>query len=152
MFKYILLKYEAIVYKWFGYEALVRSEDGIILVGGIFIGILIMAVISGFFIFRLYKVEDAGRSKVKMIRVDKGYKSKFIVSFNTVFEAIQQVLLLSFSPFFTIKRFTERDEKRTKRFLIIMFTVAIFVLCLTITSIVTVIDITHMPRWFFKEQ
>ena len=146
MFKYILLKYEAIVYKLFGYEALVRSEDGIILVGGIFIGILIMAVISGFFIFRLYKVEDAGRSKVKMIRVDKGYKSKFIVSFNTVFEAIQQVLLLSFSPFFTIKRFTERDEKRTKRFLIIMFTVAIFVLCLTITSIVTVIDITHMPK------
>ena len=146
MFKYILLKYEAIVYKLFGYEALVRSEDGIILVGGIFIGILIMAVISGFFIFRLYKVEDAGRSKVKMIRVDKGCKSKFIVSFNTVFEAIQQVLLLSFSPFFTIKRFTERDEKRTKRFLIIMFIIAIFVLCLTITSIVTVIDITHMPK------
>lgn len=146
MFQYILYKYEAFVYKVFGYDALVRSEDAVILVGGIFIGILIMAVISGFFIFRLYKVEDAGRSKVKMIRIDKGYKSKFIVSFNTIYEAIQQVLLLSFSPFFTIKRFTERDEKRTKRFLIIMFIIAVFVLCLAITSIVTVIDITHMPQ------
>lgn len=120
MFKYILLKYEALMYRLFGYEVLVRSEDGVILVGGIFIGMMIMAVIAGFFIFRLYKVEDAGRSKVKMIRIDKGSKSKFIVSFNTIFEAIQQVLLLSFSPFFTIKQFTERDEKRTKRFLIIM--------------------------------
>ena len=146
MFKYILLKYEALMYKLFGYDALVRSEDGIILVGGIFIGMMIMAVVSGFFIFRLYKVEDAGRSKVKMIRVDKGYKSKFVVSFNTIFEAIQQVLLLSFSPFCKIKQFTERDEKRTKRFLIIMFVIAIFILCLTITSIITVIDITHMPK------
>lgn len=68
------------VYRLFGYDALVRSEDGIILVGGIFIGMMIMSVIAGFFIFRLYKVEDAGRSKIKMIRVDKGSKSKFIVS------------------------------------------------------------------------
>lgn len=134
------------MYRLFGYDVLVRSEDGVILVGSIFIGMMIMAVVSGFFIFRLYKVEDAGRSKVKMIRVDKGYKSKFVVSFNTIFEAIQQVLLLSFSPFCKIKQFTERDEKRTKRFLIIMFVIAIFILCLTITSIITVIDITHMPK------
>ena len=151
MFKYILYQFEALMYRLFGYEVLVRAEDGVILVGGIFIGMMIMAVVSGFFIFRLYKVDDAGRSKIKMIRIDKGSKSKFIVSFNTIFEAIQQVLLLSFSPFFTIKQFTERDEKRTKRFLIIMSIIAIFVLCLTITSIVTVIDINRIPRWFFKE-
>ena len=146
MFKYILYQFEALMYRLFGYEVLVRAEDGVILVGGIFIGMMIMAVVSGFFIFRLYKVDDAGRSKIKMIRIDKGSKSKFIVSFNTIFEAIQQVLLLSFSPFFTIKQFTERDEKRTKRFLIIMSIIAIFVLCLTITSIVTVIDINRIPR------
>lgn len=146
MFKYILYQFEALMYRLFGYEVLVRSEDGVILVGGIFIGMMIMSVIAGFFIFRLYKVEDAGRSKIKMIRIDKESKSKFIVSFNTIFEAIQQVLLLSFSPFFTIKQFTERDEKRTKRFLIIMSIIAIFVLCLTITSIVTVIDINRIPR------
>ena len=77
------------MYRLLGYEALVRSEDGVILVGEIFIGMMIMSVIAGFFIFRLYKVEDAGRSKIKMIRIDKGSKSKFIVSFNTIFEAIQ---------------------------------------------------------------
>ena len=49
-----------------------------------------------------------------------------------------QVLLLGFSPIFTYKQFTKRDERRIKRFLIVLGVIMFFTIVLAILSICTV--------------
>ena len=100
-----------------GYEVAIHFEEFILILTGIFIGIVIEALISRNFIRNLYKIEDFGRSKLQMIRVTKEGKSKYIIGFKTLSEAFMQVLILGFSPLFTYKRFTRGDERRIKIFL-----------------------------------
>lgn len=140
MFKSFLEEYEKIVVSLFGYEFVIHLEEVILVFAGIFIGIFIMALLSGNFIRKLYSIEDFGRSKLKMIRIDTGIHSKYIICFKNFSEAVEQVLLLSFSPFFTIKRFTTRDEKRTKRFLIFMSFLSVITIIFAILSICTVFE------------
>lgn len=138
MFNTFLANYQNILVNFFGYEFAVHLEEVILVLAGIFIGIFIMALLAGNFILKLYSIEDFGESKIKMIRIDHGSKSKYIIYFKTFSEAVEQVLLLSFSPFFTIKRFTKRDELRTRRFLIFMFILAFITICFAFLSICTV--------------
>lgn len=100
-----------------------------------------MAFVSAFFILRLHSLEDFGESQVKILRVDNGKKSTQIISIRrNIKEAFEKLLLLSFSPFFTIKRFTSRDERRTKRFLRIMFVIMVIVILFAIVSSWTVLE------------
>ncbi|MGL4738115.1 MAG: hypothetical protein ACRCW2_11760 [Cellulosilyticaceae bacterium] len=138
MFQKFLAIYEVKMVEWFGYNTVVHGEEVVLVLGGIFIGVLIMAFISAGFIRDLYEVENFGESAFRMIRVtDKG-QTKYVVSFRTYWEAFQQLLLLAFSPIFTVKNYTKRDERRTKRFLIVMFVAGVIVLAFTILSICTV--------------
>ena len=76
-----------------GYEVAIHFEEFILILTGIFIGIVIEALISRNFIRNLYKIEDFGRSKLQMIRVTKEGKSKYIIGFKTLSEAFMQVLI-----------------------------------------------------------
>ena len=62
------------------------------------------------------------------------------MSKKNLWETFEQVLLLSFSPFFTIKRFTSRDARRTKRFIRIMAVVAIIVLMYSLLATFSVLN------------
>lgn len=130
--------YDKILVYIFGYRNVVRVEDIVLLVAGFFLGVLTMAVLSGKFLYRVKKVEDLGKGKIKMLRLNDEGESRYIVSFKSFHEAVEQVLLLSFSPFFTKRNYSIRDEKRTKKFLIIMFFIAVIVLIWAIFSIANV--------------
>lgn len=137
-FNEFLLRYEYIVVKLFGYELVIHLEEFILILMGIFIGIVIEALINGNFIRKLYRVEDFGKSRLQMVRINKDGKTRYIIGFKTLAEAFMQVLLLGFSPLFTYKRFTERDERRTKRFLIVLGVIMLITIFLAILSISTV--------------
>lgn len=140
MFNDLFLKYEHTVVKVFGYEFAIHLEECVLVLAGIFLGGIIMALLAGNFIRKLYKIEDFGHSKVKMIRISEGTSSKYIIGFKNFAEAFEQVLLLAFSPLFTIKHFTKRDEKRTKLFLVVMGIVATITIIFAILSICTVFE------------
>nr|WP_302596369.1 hypothetical protein [uncultured Cellulosilyticum sp.] len=123
----------------FGYDLAVKIEDIFYGLSMIFIGILIMALLTGIFIRRLYSLKDFGESKVKILRVDNGRKSTQTIQIRTLAEAFHQVILLSFSPLFTFKRFTERDEKRTKRFVKWMLIIAVFIILFGLFTTFTVL-------------
>lgn len=123
----------------FGYDLAVKIEDIFYGLSMIFIGILIMAFFTGIFIRRLYSLKDFGESKVKILRIDNGQKSIQRIQIRTLQEAFHQVILLSFSPLFTFKRFTERDEKRTKRFVKWMLIIAVFIILVGLFTTFTVL-------------
>ena len=133
-------RYEYFVVKIFGYEVAIHLEEFILIFMGIFIGIVIEALFTGNFIRKLYGVEDFGKSKVQMVRINKDGKTRYIIGFKTLAEAFIQVLLLGFSPLFTYKQFTKRDERRTKRFLIVLGIIMFFTIVLAILSICTVFE------------
>lgn len=141
MFQKLLDLYEVSLVKLFGYKNAVRVEELAYGLGMIFIGMMIMAFISAFFILRLHSLKDFGESQVKILRIDNGKKSTQIISIRrNIKEAFEKLLLLSFSPFFTIKRFTSRDERRTKRFLRIMLVIMVIVILFAIVSSWTVLE------------
>ena len=140
MFQKSLDTYEKCIVNCLGYETAVRVEQIIFGLSMIFVGMVIMSFISASFILRLHSLEDFGKSKVKILRVDNGKKSTQIISIRNIKDAFAQVLLLSFSPFFTIKRFTERDEKRTKKFLIITCAIMAVIIILGVISTWSVLE------------
>lgn len=138
MFTKFLEWYEETMVEIFPYNFLVHFEEVILILAGIFIGILIMAAFGANFLRDLYSVDNHGIHAFRMIRVKEGRKTLYKVSFRSFSEAFQQLLLLGFSPIFTFKNYTKRDEKRTKRFIISMFIVGILMIGFAVLSICTV--------------
>lgn len=114
----------------FGYTASIHFKDIMTGVMTLVLGMLLMAFLSSFFILRLHSVEDFGKSQLKFIQYDqKKNKSRITISIPNIWAAYEAILFLSFSPFCTIKRFTGRDARRTKRFIIwLQIIVAIIIL------------------------
>lgn len=123
----------------FGYTASIHFKDIMTGVMTFILGMLLMAFISSFFILRLHSVEDFGKSQLKYIQYDKKKnKSRITISIPNIWAAYEAILFLSFSPFCTIKRFTGRDARRTKRFIIWLqiAVVAIIIFTLFINSVI----------------
>lgn len=74
MFHKLIDAYEYWIVAWLGYEKAVRVEEFMNSASTFVLGMLAMALISSFFIIRLHSVEDFGKSKVKLVRVDHGGK------------------------------------------------------------------------------
>lgn len=138
MFHRLVDAYEYWIVAWLGYAKAVRVEEFMNSVSTFVLGALAMALISSFFIIRLHSVEDFGKSKVKLVRVDHGKKSQMVLHIHNIWSAFETLLFLSFSPFCTIKRFTARDARRTKRFLIL---IEIFVAIILIVSAVSIFSV-----------
>lgn len=123
----------------FGYELAVKVEDVVYGLSMFFLGIVVMAFLTGIFIRHLHSLKDFGHSQVQLLRIDNGKKSTQRIQIRNQMEAFEQVLLLSFSPIFTFKRFTKRDERRTRRFVRIMFVVAVVIIIWGIFTTFTVL-------------
>lgn len=123
----------------FGYAFVVHFEDCITFSAGVFIGMLIMACLSGIVVFKLQKVKNLGSNKVKLVKFRHEGVQQYVADPQSVGEAVETLLLVIFRPLFTNKEYDLRDEKRTRNFLIIMCIVGIIVLTLAILGISNVI-------------
>lgn len=124
----------------FGFEKAVFIEDIISNVCIYVLGMLTMALISSCFILRLHSVEDFGKSKVKLVQMNRGNKSKLVFSIPNIWVALETLLFLSFSPFCRIKRFTSRDARRTRRFVIFIEIVVAIILVVSFFTFSTVLE------------
>ena len=140
MVRWFIKNYEYYIVSWFGYEAATRIEDASVWLGGFFLGVIIMALLAGAFMLKLHSLNDYGKYQMRLIRVDHGESSTQIMSKRNLWETFEQILLLSFSPFFTIKRFTSRDAKRTKRFVRTMAVIVVIVLIYSLVATFSVLS------------
>lgn len=124
----------------FGFERAVMIEDIITNVCIFVLGMLAMALISSGFILRLHSLEDFGKSKIKLVQVDRGNKSKLIISIPNIWVAFETLLFLSFSPFCRIKRFTSRDARRTRRFVIFVEVIVAIILIVSLFTFCSVLE------------
>lgn len=140
IFNTLLDRYEYWIVSQFGYETAVRIEEFMTVLSTYVLGMLTMALLCAFFILRLQSIEDFGKSKIKLIRIDHGKKSKMIITITNIWTAFETILFLSFSPLCTFKRFTGRDARRTRRFLIFIEIVSVIILIVAAISIFSVLE------------
>lgn len=136
----IIQTYSHWIVETFGFEKAVMIEDIITNVCIFVLGMLTMALISSGFILRLHSLEDFGKSKVKLVQVNRGNKSKLIISIPNIWVAFETLLFLSFSPFCRIKRFTARDARRTRRFVIIIEVIVAIILIVSLFTFCSVLE------------
>lgn len=141
-------------YEWaaveiFGYTGAVHFEEVVLVLTGAFIGGIIASMFVANFVRKIYKIDDLGNKQISMTRITVKGKNWYTVKFTSFLEAFQQVILLAFSPPFTIGRFTKRDRKRTIIFVtaigIVMFMLMIFAI-LAIMSVFTPEDIEETMK------
>lgn len=90
------------------------------------------------FVRKIYQIEDFGNKQISMTRITVKGKNWYTVKFTSFLEAFQQVILLAFSPPFTIGRFTKRDKKRTIIFVTVVGIGVFILVCFAILAIVSV--------------
>lgn len=122
----------------FGYNFVIHFEDFCLFTAGVFIGAMLFAIFSGDTLSKTEKVRQRRLDKLKMVDVKGGKKTKYIFNVNSVSECIEALLIILIKPFFTIKKYTLKDEKRTKRFIIIFFIIGAILIILAFNSIFTV--------------
>ena len=123
----------------FGYTFVVHFEDTITFSAGIFVGMLIMAGLSGMVVFKLQKVKNLGSNNVKLLRFKHEGVKQYIADPQNIGESIETLLLVIFRPIFTNKEYDYRDEKRTRNFLIIMVIIGVIILILAYICITNII-------------
>lgn len=130
-------------YEWFavhvfGYTGAVHFEEVVLLLTGAFIGAVIASMFVANFVRKIYQIEDFGNKQISMTRITVKGKNWYTVKFTSFLEAFQQVILLAFSPPFTIGRFTKRDRKRTIIFVTVVAIVMVVFMFFAILAIVSV--------------
>ncbi|MGL4798371.1 MAG: hypothetical protein ACRCWY_03085, partial [Cellulosilyticaceae bacterium] len=110
MFNRLVDMYSTFMVTTFGYDLAVRLEDIFYGLAMFSLGVIVMGFFTANFILHLHDLKDFGAGKLRLLRYDNGYKSKQIVTIRNIWSSFQVTLLLSFSPFFAFKHFTERDE------------------------------------------
>ncbi len=127
MFNKFINMYSDFMVNTFGYSLAVHLEDVFYGLAMFLLGGIAMSFLAANFILRLHGLKDFGEGKLRLLRYDNGHTSKQMVTVKNIWSSFQVILLLSFSPLFTIKHFTGRDEKRTKRFIRILLVVVIII-------------------------
>lgn len=140
----LFLSLEESLAKTFGYNFVVHFEDTMVLLAGLFLGMIIMVCLSGRVVFKLQKISDLGSSNVKLIRFVHEGNKHYIADPKNVGESIETLLLVIFRPWFQVKEYSYRDEHRTKIFLIVMAIVSVIVFILAYMCISTVL-IDNIP-------
>lgn len=130
--------YEWTAVKVFGYTGAVHFEEIVLLFTGAFIGGVIASMFVANFVRKIYKIDDLGNKQISMTRITVKGKNWYTVKFTSFLEAFQQVILLAFSPPFTIGRFTKRDRKRT---IIFVTAIAIVMLIFMIFAILAIMSV-----------
>lgn len=134
------LNFERWLVSIFGYRFIIYFEDLIVLLAGIFIGMLIMCCLSGRVVFKLQKVKNLGVNRLKLVKfVHEGHEH-FIADPHNLGESIETLLIVIFRPWFQVKEYTYRDERRTKIFITVVCTVGVIIFILAMICVFTVLD------------
>lgn len=136
----LFLKLEEYLEYLFGYSFVIHFEDCILFLAGIFVGAMIIIVSGGDIISKIKAVKQKSLDRLKIISIKKGKKTGYILNADSVLECIETFLILIFKPICTIKRYTLKDEKRTKHLITVFFIVGILLLILAYISISTVYE------------
>lgn len=127
------------------YESLVFFEDLLIFLFGIFIGSIIMTFVLSRIFTKSHRIEGEKFGKISLIRFHDGNEKTFFINDRgNTFEAMRMLLLIAFSPWFTVKSYTKKDERRTMIFIIILIVLGVIISALAILSIIT-IDMPSTP-------
>ncbi|MFW2491000.1 hypothetical protein ACN077_20895 [Clostridium chromiireducens] len=138
------MNFEEYLSNVFGFRFVVHFEDTMVFLAGIFIGMILMSCLSGRVVFKLQKVSNLGSSNVKLIKFVHDGNYNYIADPKNIGESIETLLLVIFRPLFQVKEYSYRDERRTERFLIIMFIIGVIIFILAFLSISTVL-VDHLP-------
>lgn len=130
-------KFIYILISKFGYFNIVHAKDAILFLAGVFMGIIIMSLLSGNVIHKLQKREDLG--KINLVRFIHEGKRHYLANPQTYSESVETLLILILKPLFTIKTYTIKDEKRTIRFLILILSIGSILFLLSLIFINTTI-------------
>lgn len=137
------LKLEYWLYVKFGYNFVVHLEDFLLCTSSIFIGILIMSILSGNVIMKIQKIPiDENGKRMKRIKwvLMEDNQNNFIVQPENIGEAVETILIIAFKPLFTYKHYGIRDERRTKIFILCLFILGVVLTIFAFLSLITVFN------------
>lgn len=140
----LFLDFEERLEQIFGFRFVVHFEDTTVFMAGVFLGMMIMACLSGRVVFKLQKISNLGSTNVKLIKFVHEGNKHYIADPKNVGESIETLLLVIFRPLFQAKQYSYRDERRTKIFLIVMAILGIVIFILAFLCISTVL-IDNLP-------
>ena len=136
---YLFLTFEHWLMKMFGYDFVVHFEDTLLFCSGIFLGMVIMACLSGNVLYKIKKLNSTQGSNLQLFRLNCNNDTRFFIDSKNTYESIEILLILIFSPFFTRKQYSLRDTKRTKLVIICLILFGILIIMLAIISINTIL-------------
>lgn len=132
------IDFERLIEQKIGYIGVIVFEDLTVFFSGIFIGVLLMTFFTSFIFLRSKRLEGSKFDKFSVIKYYQDNKPIYFLNPKGLFDTMRMTLLLVFAPWFTIRTYTLRDEKRTKLFITIMSIFATIIIILAILSIYTV--------------
>lgn len=133
------ISFEKYLEKSFNYSTVVFFEDVTIFFSGLFIGALIMTYILSKVFTKSKRIEGNKFDGISLIRFfDDNEKTFFINDNGNVFEAMRMLLLIAFSPWFTIKSYTKKDERRTNIFILILIILGIIFIIFALLGTFTI--------------
>lgn len=136
----LFLHFENWLRDQWGYIAVVHFEDIMLFLTGVFLGSLIVTYLGGRAIYLMKKHDGLGRGKFKLYRhTDNDGKRHYLVDPQSIGEGMETLLLMIFQNIFPSKSYTIRDERRTRKFIIVIIIVGAIVSFLAFLSINTVL-------------
>lgn len=111
----------------YGYKNVIMIKDFILCLAGVFIGSIIHSLLSGNVVRKLEKYEKLGE-KVVAISMKSEEGETHFVNPHSFEEAVETWLSLILMPIFKIRRYTLRDQRRTKRFVYCLYVIEAIVI------------------------
>lgn len=137
MFSQFLNWYEYMMVATFGYEVAVHLEEVILALAIFALSTIILTYMFAKFMLRVQSITKCGDSRLQVTQLHDGDETKYIIKVGSTKEAFEYILILLFSPLFTIKRFGYKDEKRTRKFLVWVSVAVVIIFAFAILSICT---------------
>lgn len=124
----------------FGYRFTVHFEDFLLAAGCISLGMMLMAVFSGSALSKIRTIRQRRLDRIKLMDIHKGKKREYIVNADSIAEFTETLLIIILKPLGTIKRYTLKDEKRTRKLMIIFLAIGFILIFLAFLSVCTVFE------------
>lgn len=133
------LAMESYLGETFGYAVVVCFEDLMVFLGGGVVFMFITLLLCGRAFLKLNKTEDLGNEEVTLIKVLKNNgKRIYAANPKSLIEATEILLLVIFKPLGTKNEYTMRDERRTKKIIMVWVIIEIIIVIFAVFSISTV--------------
>lgn len=117
-----------------GYVPVIIAKDFILCLAGIAIGSIVHSLLSGNVVHKLEKYEKMDDEMVYISMKHEEGEAHF-VNPKSFAESVEAWLYLIYMPFFRVKKYTFRDQKRTKRFMKFIYLIWLVLIVLAILFI-----------------